>query len=141
MSDAAIKARAAQDEIVSNKEYVREQLTKMKEECAVCKLSTCDGTIATCLKGDSKHYCYSCHAYSCGNNYHQNCIARGIVNDGQSCPFCFLALDKDISESSTMEEHRKGQCVFKDRSKRVLLYQVSKNRIKENLQESYWKVV
>ena len=29
MSDAAIQARAAQDEIVSNKEYVREQLRKL----------------------------------------------------------------------------------------------------------------
>ena len=54
MSDEAIKARAKQDQIESNKEYVREQLTKMKEQCAVCKLSTCDGTIATCLKGESK---------------------------------------------------------------------------------------
>ncbi len=45
MSDAAIQARAKQDEIESNKEYV--QLTKMKEQCAVSKLSTCDGTIAT----------------------------------------------------------------------------------------------
>ena len=61
MSDAAIQARIAQDQIESNKEYVREQLTKMKEQCTVCKLSTCDGTIVTCLKGESKHYCYSCH--------------------------------------------------------------------------------
>ena len=49
MSDASIQARAKQDQIESNKEYVREQLTKMKEQCAVCKLSTCDGTIAKCL--------------------------------------------------------------------------------------------
>ena len=31
MSDTAIQARAKQDQIESNKEYVREQLTKMKE--------------------------------------------------------------------------------------------------------------
>ena len=31
MSDAAIQARAKQDEIESNKEYVRQQLTKMKD--------------------------------------------------------------------------------------------------------------
>ena len=33
MSDAAIQARAKQDEIESNKEYVRQQLTKMKDYC------------------------------------------------------------------------------------------------------------
>ena len=60
---------------------------------------------------------------SCGDNYHQNCIAQRI--DGQSCPFCFLALDKDIRESSTKDEQRVGHCIFKDRIKHVLLYQVS----------------
>ena len=53
-------------------------------------------------------------AYSCGDNYHQNCKARQIDNDGQSCPFCFLALDKDIPESGTRDEHKIGQCIFKD---------------------------
>ena len=80
----------------------------MKEQCVVCKLSTCDGAVAACLKGDSRQYCYSCHAYSCGDNYHQNFIARLIDNDGQSCLYCFLALDKDTPESSTMDEHRIG---------------------------------
>ena len=47
-------------------------------------------------------------------NYHQ-----------KTCPLCFLALDKDIPESSTRDEHRVGHCIFKDRIKRVLLYQVS----------------
>ena len=113
MSDAAIQARAAQDQIVSNKEYIREQLTKMKEQCAVCKSSACDGAVAACLKGDSRHYCYSCHAYSCGNNYHQNCIKKQIDNDGQSCPYCFLILDKDMPESSTIGEHRIRHCYSK----------------------------
>ena len=81
MLDAAIQAKAKQDQIESNKEYVRQQLTKMKEQCVVCKLSTCDGTIATCLKGESKHYCYSCHAYSCGDNYHQNCTTKQIETE------------------------------------------------------------
>ena len=98
---------------------------------------TCDGTIATCLKGDSMHYCYSCHAYSCGNNYHQNCIARQIDNDGQSCPFCFLALDKDIPESSKRDEHRVGHSMYKDQIKHVLLYQESSKK-GEVLQSYYW---
>jgi len=68
MSDAAIQARAP-DSI--KKDYVHEQLTKMKERCAVCKSSTFDRTVAACLKNDSRHYCYSCHAYSCGDNYHK----------------------------------------------------------------------
>ena len=106
------------------KEYVREQLTKMKEQCAACKSSPCR-IVAACLKGDSRYYCYSCHAYCCGNNYHQNCIARWIDNDGQSCSYCFLALDKDIPESSTRNEHEVGHCIYKDLIKRVLLYQVS----------------
>ena len=93
MSDAAIQARAKQDQIESNKEYVRQQLIMMKEQC-VCKWSTCNGTIATCLNRESRHYCYSCHAYSCGVNFHTNCKAGRIGNDGQSCLFCFLALDK-----------------------------------------------
>ena len=98
----------------------------MRGQCAVCKLSTCDGTIAKCLDKDGRHYyCYSCHAYSCGENYHQNCTARQIVNDGQSCPFCFLTLDKDIQESSTRDEHRVEHCIFKDQIKCVILYQVS----------------
>ena len=59
MSDAAIQARAAQDQIGSNLKCARDQLTKMKEQCVVCKSSTCDGTVAACLKGDSKDYCYS----------------------------------------------------------------------------------
>ena len=100
MSDAAIQARAKQDEIESNKEYVRQQLIIMKEQCVVCKRSTCDGTIATCLNRESRHYCYSCHANSCGVNFHTNCTAKQIVNNGQSCPFCFLALDKNIPESN-----------------------------------------
>ena len=125
MSDAAIQARAKQDEIESNKEYVRQLLIIMKDQCVVCKQSTCDGTIATCLKRESHHYCYSCHAYSCAGNYHTICKARQIVNDGQSCPFCFLALDKAIPESGTRDDHRRGYCIFKDRIKRVLLYEVS----------------
>ena len=36
-----------------------------------------------------------------------------------------MALDKDILESSTRDEHRIGHCTFKDQIKRVLLYQVS----------------
>ncbi len=36
-----------------------------------------------------------------------------------------MALDKDIPESSTWDEHRIGHCIFKDRIKLVLLYQVS----------------
>ena len=86
----------------------------MKEQCVVCKRSTCDGTIATCLNKESHHYCYSCHAYSCAGNYHTNCKARLIVNNDQSCPFCFLALDKNIPESGTRDEHRVGHCIFKD---------------------------
>ena len=125
MSDAAIQARAKQDQIESNKEYVRQQLIIMKEQCVVCKRSSCDGTIATCLNRESRHYCYSCHAYSCGVNFHTNCKAGQIVNDGQSCPFCFLALDKAIPESGTMDDHRRGHCIFKDRIKRVILYEVS----------------
>jgi len=35
-----------------------------------------------------------------------------------------LALDKDIPESGTRDEHRVGHCIFKDQIKRVLLYQV-----------------
>ena len=129
MLDAAIQAKAKQDQIESNKEYVCEQLTKMKEQCAVCKLSTCNKTIATCLKGESKHYCYSCQAHSCGDNYHQNCTAKQIKTE--SCPFCFLALDKNISESSSKEDHKRGQCVFKDQIKRVHLHQVSNIQDKE----------
>ena len=112
MSDAAIQARAKQDQIESNKKYVCEQLTKMKEQYGVCKQSTCDGTIAKCLEKDSRHYCYSCHAHSCGDNYHQNCKAQQIDNDSQSCPFCFLALDKDIPESGTMYIQRLNQTCF-----------------------------
>ena len=70
MSDAAIQARAKQDQIESNKEYVHQQLIIMKEKCVVCKRSTCGGNIATCLNRESRHYCYSCHAYSCGDNCH-----------------------------------------------------------------------
>jgi len=36
-----------------------------------------------------------------------------------------LALDKAIPESGTMDDHRRGHCIFKDRIKRVLLYEVS----------------
>ena len=124
ISDAAIQARAKQDQIESNKDYVCQQLINMREQCAVCKLSTCDGTIAKCLDKDSRHFCYSCH-YSCGENYHQNCIARRILIVGQSCLFCFLELDKDTGESSTRYEHRVGHSIFKDVIKRVLLYQIS----------------
>ena len=49
MSDGAMQARAKQDQIESNKEYVHQQLIIMKEQCVVCKRSTCNGTIATCL--------------------------------------------------------------------------------------------
>jgi len=69
MSDVAIQARAKQDLIESNKEYVRQQLIIMKEQCVVCNRSTCGGHIATCLNRESRHYCYSCHAYSCGDNF------------------------------------------------------------------------
>ena len=44
---------------------------------------------------------------------------------GQSCPFCFLALNKNIPESSSKEDHKRSQCVFKDQIKCVLLRQVS----------------
>ena len=39
--------------------------------------------------------------------------------------FCLLALDKNIPESSSKVNHKRGKCVFKDRIKRVLLYQVT----------------
>ena len=50
MSDVAIQARAKQDLIESNKEYVRQQLINMREQCAVCKLSSCDETMRNVLK-------------------------------------------------------------------------------------------
>ena len=139
LSGAAIQARAKQDQKESNKDYVHQQLINMREQYAVCKLSTCDGRIAKCLDKDSGHYyCYSCHAYSCDENYHQNCIARKIIN--QSCPFCFLALDKDIQQSSTRDEHRVGHCISKIKSNVFLFIKFQIYRIKENLHESYWKV-
>ena len=56
MLDAAIQAQAVHEQIESKKEYVREQLIKMKECCAVCKLRiTCDGSIATCIQKDKQH--------------------------------------------------------------------------------------
>ena len=64
MLDAAIQAQAVHEQIESNKEYVREQLIKMKECCAVCNLTTCDGTVATCVQKDKQHYCYNCHTYA-----------------------------------------------------------------------------
>ena len=36
-----------------------------------------------------------------------------------------LALDKNIPEFISKENHKRGKCVFKDQIKRVLLYQVS----------------
>jgi len=36
-----------------------------------------------------------------------------------------LALDRNIPEYSSKEDHKRGQCVFKDRNEHVLLYQVS----------------
>ena len=51
MSDAAIQARAKQDQIESNKEYVCKQLTKTKEQCAVCESSTFDRTYCYMSEG------------------------------------------------------------------------------------------
>ena len=58
-------------------------------------------------------------------NYHTNCQAGQVNTDSQSCPCCFLALDKNILESGSKEDHKRGWCVFKHRIKWVLLYQVS----------------
>jgi len=55
--------------IDTHEESIMSTIDTHEEQCAVlCKPSTCNGTVAACLKGDSRHYCYSCHAYSCGNN-------------------------------------------------------------------------
>ena len=54
---------------------------------------------------------------------------------------CFLALDKNIPESSSKEDHKRGQCVFNDPIKRVLLYQVSNIQDKGESARKLWKVV
>ena len=91
MSDELLATQARTADSIK-KDYVHKQLTKIKERCAVCKSSTCDRIVAACFKNDSRHYCYRCHAHSCDDNYHQNCISQWIDNDGQSCPYCFLVL-------------------------------------------------
>ena len=58
-------------------------IDKHKGACVLCKLSTCDGTIAKCLDKDSRHYCLAV-IHSCVDNYHQNCTAKQIETDGQN---------------------------------------------------------
>ena len=80
-------------------------------------------------------------AVSCGDNYYQNCIAQRIDNDGLSCLFCLLALDKDIPESRKMDEHREDILYSKIKSNVFYFTKCQIYRIKENMHESYWKVV
>ena len=58
-------------------------------------------------------------------NFHTNTQCRLIVNntktEGESCPFCFMAVGDDIAGSGSLTEHQQGKCILKDRVKRVLL--------------------
>ena len=126
---AASQASAALSVELENKQFVREQLKTMIHQCYVCKRLECDGSIAKCLQQDQKRYCFSCHALSVRvsavrDNFHRNCPAGSLPTNQQSCPFCLLALDQAIPESGTTDDHKPNKCVFKDRIKRVLLYQV-----------------
>jgi len=121
---AASQASAALSDELREKVFVREQLASMIDRCYVCKRSECDGTIAKCIGNNPKHYCFSCHALSVKENFHMKCPAGNLQTNQQSCPYCLLALDQAIPQSGTMDDHKPNKCVFKDRIKRVLLYQV-----------------
>ena len=121
---AASQASAALSAELKNKQFVREQLSSMIYQCYACKRSECDGSIASCLGKESKHYCFSCHAESIKANFHRKCPAGNLSTNQQSCPYCLLALDQAIPQSGTRDDHKPNKCVFKDRIKRVLLYQV-----------------
>ena len=58
-----------------------------------------------------------------------------VVNMWRNIAAClkgvyFLALDKNITGSSSKEDHKRGQCVFKDQIIRFLLHQVSSKKDK-----------
>ena len=121
---AASAATAAVSRELANKQYVREQLKVMRDRCYACKKSSCDGSIAMCLGKERSRYCFGCQALSVKDNFHKSCPAKQLPTKQQSCPYCLLALDQAIPETGTLQDHKPNQCIFKDRIKRVLLYQV-----------------
>lgn len=112
-----------------NKMLVLQYITTIAQRCIVCNSSQCNGFECIPTKGQSSsQYCFRCFGYTGkgSNNFHRRdacaCSSSNITTQGKSCPSCFMAIGTDIPNCGTMEMHNTGNCLHKDRIKRILLY-------------------
>ena len=120
---SANEASIAITKVNKDRHFVLQQLQLMLKTCMVCEKAGCDGT--RCL-GNQRHRCWRCHAFTPGKNWHttKDCIAN-TISRGKICPFCLLAFTPDMPTDTSLEKHQRGKCVYQERIRRVLLYQVA----------------
>ena len=118
----AESARSAIRQRHRDKHFVIDQIRRLTKTCLACGNMSCNGV--NCMD-NSRNRCFKCLAVSTGNNYHKSneCHANKIDTQQKSCPFCYLSLSSLMEEWTSTRNHMPGKCVFKDRIKRILLFE------------------
>ena len=115
------KAKCAIRQRHREKQQVIDLIHSLAEKCMACGNTSCNGV--SCME-HYKNRCFKCLAISVGKNYHKSseCYANNIDTQQKSCPFCFLSLSTSLQEWNKSKDHMFAKCVFKERIKRILLF-------------------
>jgi len=108
---------------------VIEYISQLAQKCIVCGKGNCDGL--KCLPSYQQR-CFKCLQLPYHQNFHRgaNCAANNINTQRNSCPYCYISLADPLSEWTRITDHGPGKCLFRERIKRVLLYDVCDSRDK-----------
>ena len=120
---SSLEARRALDQNAANKRAVIHALDIMQSMCYVCRQSQCNGR--KCM---NKQLCFKCFGSKCPdssnfdlrkNNFARKCEFKNPMMHGRACALCFLP--QSLRIDGVTDKHARGQCVHKERLKRILL--------------------
>lgn len=115
-----------------NKHFVLQQLQIIATQCIVCDSKDCDGF--GCIGFPQQTCCYRCFGFTGrgSGNFHTRqqcaCASGKFITQNKSCPNCFMAIGADIPNCGTQMQHQQGNCIHKDRIKRVLLHDLVRSK-------------
>ena len=118
------EARDAERKHSENKHFVMQQMSILAERCIVCERKECNGF--GCI--GIQTYCFRCFGNTGrgSRNFHSReqcaCASGKFKTENKSCPNCFMAIGGDIPNCGTQLQHQQGNCIHKDRIKRILLH-------------------
>ena len=122
------EARQREEKRHQDRLFVLSVLPQLMTQCIVCNDCHCDGFACISKNESAGHHCKRCMGFTGKNsrNFHSNadcCLCvKNTKTEGKSCPYCFVAIGREITGCGDMSQHQQGKCVFKDRVKRILLY-------------------